>query len=517
MLATTIRFHFRFSFIFFVMALFFGFFYSLNLLGYGVELLNPSYALSLHISLMLYGFPSLMLSMLPFALFDKDGLKDEKGLHYLNLYFVIWYIFLIFMIMSLLFGNQRGLVFYDYPYELNFLLAFSGLFFLLSILRYIRHYKVKPLWVKVSLATVIVAPFLLVLLMNPEYGQVENMAMGPHGDNTLGMSFALLVLYYLVIKLHAKGEFKPRFHWLWITPMAFYVGSVIYRIVVGELSYEQEWFLQWLTLLYVPTLYFWFRDAGLSIKENMFLSISILAFLFVDIEGNILFIPEIRHLFHRNDLVVGHAHIAVGISMLFLSFSVVKNYFSINNKMIILWASMLTLMAGVLSISGFEQAGFLPMETKTMWILRSLYGFLLLSLVVAFYASHLKMRAFSKLELYHLGGFMADGLGAVFLLLFAAPAYTLLGAEYSVGYQSVIYGFMFAVGVMHLLGYLNKSWEIPMAVATSISRVMVAAIFFALYKAEVLDWIALGVSGYDLAYALIYILFLQQRRKDAIS
>jgi hypothetical protein len=516
MLKQTINFHFKFSFIFLIMAVFFGFFYSLNLLGYASEILNPTYALSLHISLMLYGFPSLMLSMLPFALFDKDGLEDEKGLHYLNLYFIVWYIFLIFMIMSLLFGNQRGLVFYDYPYALNFLLAFSGLFFLLSILRYIRHYEVKPLWVKVSLASVIVAPFLLVLLMNPDYGQVENMAMGPHGDNTLGMSFALLVLYYLIIKLHAKGEFKARFHWMWIVPLVFYVLSVLYRIVIGSLSYNQEWFFQWLTFLYVPVLYFWFKDAGLTIKENMFLYISILAFLFVDIQGNILFIPELRELFHRNDLVVGHAHVAVGLSMMFSSFAVVKNYFKINNTMVILWASMLTLMAAALTVSGFGQAGFMPMTTETMWILRSLYGFLFLLLIVKFYSAYIKVRTFSKLELYHIGGFLADGLGAVLLLLFAASAYKFLGLDYRVGYQSVVYGFMFAVGVMHLLGYLNKAWATPMAIATVISRVMVAAIFFALYTAGTLDWIALGVSGYDLVYALIYILFLYKVEKREI-
>ena len=517
MLNRTIYFHFKFSFLFFVMALFFGFFYSLNLLGYGSELLNPTYALSLHISLMLYGFPSLMLSMLPFALFNKDKLEDEKGAYYLNLYFIVWYIFLIFMIMSLLFGNQRGLVFYDYPYELNFLLAFSGLFFLLSILRYISHYKVKPLWVKVSLATVILAPFLLVLLMNPEYGQVENMAMGPHGDNTLGMSFALLVFYYLVIKLHSKIEFRSRFNWLWIVPMVAYVISVFYRMFIGSLSYEEEWFLQWLTFLYIPTLYFWFKDAKLNIKENMFLYISILSFLFVDIEGNILFIPEIRELFHRNDLVVGHAHIAVGISMLFLSFSVVKSYFNINNKMILLWASMLILMAGALSLSGFAQAGFIPLETSNMWILRSFYGFLLLCLVLFFYLFNFKLKTFSKLEFYHLSGFMTDGLGAIFLLLFAPFVYKILGIEYSIGYQSVVYGFMLAIGIMHFLGYINKEWATPMAIATAISRIIVSAIFFALYKVGTLDWIALGVSIYDLIYAFIYILFLYNREKNEIS
>ena len=508
MLKNTINFHFRVSFIFFIMALLFGFFYSLTLLGYGSNLLSPIYALSLHVSLMLYGFPSLMLTTLPFALFDKDKLEDEKGLHYLNLYFTIWYIFLIFMITSLLFGNQRGLIFYDYPYVLNFLLAFSGLFFILSILYYIRHYKIKPLWVKVSLALVTIAPFLLILLMNPKYGQVQQMMMGPHGDNTLGMSFAILVLYYLIIKLHAKIEFKPRFNLLWIIPLVFYILSVLYRIIIGSLTYNQEWFLQWLSFLYIPIIYFWFKDAKLTIKDNMFLYISILAFFFVDIEGNILFIPNIRELFHRNDLVVGHAHIAVGISMLFASFAVVKNYFKINNKMIISWALMLIFMAIVLTISGFTQAGFIDITTNSMWILRSTFGLIFILLVITFYISYIKIKFLSKLDLYHIGGFMSDGVGAIFLLLFATSIYKMLGVDYTIGYQSVIYGFMFSVGIMHLLGYIKKEWATPMAIVTTISRIMVASILFSLYTAGVLDYIALLVSGYDLAYALIYIIFI---------
>jgi len=508
MLNKTIVFHFKFSFIFLVMALFFGFYYSLNLLGYGSSFFNPTYALSLHISLMLYGFPSLMLSMLPFALFEKDGLEDEKGLHYLNLYFIVWYIFLVFMVVSLMLGNLRGLVFYDYPYALNFLLAFSGLFYLLSILRYIKHYSVKPLWVKVSLASVIVSPFLLILLMNPQYGQVEQMMMGPHGDNTLGMSFALLVLYYLVIKLHAKTDFKARFHWLWIVPLVLYVCSVLYRILVGKLSYDQEWFFQWLTFLYVPVLYYWFKDAKLKIKENMFLFISILAFVFVDIEGNILFIPHLRAIFHRNDLIVGHAHIAVGLSMLFLSFAVVKRYFTIKNIEVMLWASFLTFMALVLSISGFGQAAFIPICTEDMWFLRSLFGFLFLIAMLKFYSQYIQIQTLSKIDFYHLVGFASDSLGASILLLFGSSIYAILGAKYQIGYQTVVYGFMFAVGLMHLLGFFVKKWQIPMAWATVLSRIMAGALFFALYTNGTLDVIALGVSLYDLLYALLFILVL---------
>lgn len=508
MLKNTIAFHFKLSFVFLLLALFFGLLYSLQLLGYGADVFPPANARSLHISLVLYGFPPLMLSLLPFALFDKDNLIDKKGIHYLNLYFFLWYIFLIFMISSLMLGNLRGLPFYDFPYALNFILAPAGLFYLLSILRYIQHYPQKPLWVKVSLWVVVVAPFLLVLLMNPQYGQVEKMNLGPHGDNTLGMSFALFVLYYLVIKLHANIHFKPRFALLWIIPLGFYILSVLYRIVIGNLSYNQEWFFQWLTLLFIPALYFWFKDAKLSIKENVFLFIALLAFVFVDIEGNILYIPEMRHIFHRNDLVVGHSHIAVGISMLFLSFAVVKNYFSISNKMIITWALMITLMAGVLTLSGLHQANFISISTHSMWIARSFFGAMLLLLVVGFYLLQFLNKHYSTLEYYHMVGFLSDGLGGLLLLFFAQPLYHLLGFHFSLGYQTVIFGFMLSIGVMHLMGFINKTWQTPMALATALTRVVVSSLFFALYMSSHLDVVALGVSSYDLLYALIYLLFL---------
>ena len=293
------------SYVFLIFGALFGLVYSLQMVGLFQELIRPDIARSLHISLMLYGFAPLMLSLLPFVLFEKEGLDLSGGLPWLKRYFAVWFVFLVFMMLSLFAGVSRGLPFYDFPYELNGLLAFSGLFYLVAILKIIKGYAVKPLWVKVSLAVVTVAPFALLLLMNPDYGQVEQMHLGPHGDNTLGMSFAMLVIYYLAIKLHAKEGFAPRRHLLWMIPLGFYALSVLYRSFVGSLSYEAEWFLQYLTLLFLPMLYTWWKDAGLSIRENLALFISIAAFVFADVEGNILFIPELRHLFHRNDLVVG--------------------------------------------------------------------------------------------------------------------------------------------------------------------------------------------------------------------
>jgi len=507
-LSSLIKFHFKISFVFLILALFFGLLYSFQLLSQFGHLFTPENARSLHISLMLYGFPPLMLSLLPFALFDKDGLKSKTGTKYLQVYFVLWYIFLIFMIFSLAFGDRRNLAFYDFPYELNFLLAGAGVFYILSILKFVNLYDKKPLWAKVSLVTVVLAPFSLLVLMNPRYGQVQNMALGPHGDNTLGMSFFLLVLYYLSIKLASKHSFKPRFHLFWIIPLFFYISSVLYRSFVHHLSYNQEWFLQWLSILYLPALFFWVKDAKISLKQNMFLFISIFAFVFADIEGNILFIPKIRTLFHRNDLVVGHAHIAVGIGFLFLCFSVVKNYFTIKNSYIIIWTFALTLIGLTLSLSGFYQANMISLNTRFLWKFRTFFGIILFISVLWFYIGFFSIKNLDKIRLYHLFGFFSDGLGGLMLLFFAPFLYKSLDIDFHMGYQVVVFGFVSSVGFMHLLGFLSKTSQIPMANATSIARIVTSALFFALVKAGFIGSIGYIISAYDLFYAIIYIIMI---------
>ncbi|MFA6684346.1 MAG: hypothetical protein WCS26_03700, partial [Arcobacteraceae bacterium] len=292
---------FKISFIFFVVGIVFGLIYSINLLGFALDsdTLNPANMRSIHISLMLYGFVPLMMSYLPFMIIDKEARSPKDGMYYLSLYTVFWYIFLIFMVVSLLFGNTRGLAFYDFPYALNFILALSGVFYIVALYKYIKVYQVIPLWVKVSLGFVGVAPIMLLVLMNPVIGQVESTVSGPHGDNTLGMSLALIPIYYLIIKLLNKDEFIARWNILWIVPTLFYFGSVLYRSFIDQLTYNQEWFLQYLTLLYIPLLYRWYKDAQIDAFAKKALLISLSAFLFVDIQGNILFIPDIRWLIHR--------------------------------------------------------------------------------------------------------------------------------------------------------------------------------------------------------------------------
>jgi len=503
----------RFSYVFLILGALFGLVYSLQLLGVFYDLIRPDLARSLHISLMLYGFAPLMLSLLPFVLFEKEGLDLSGGIAWLKRYFILWFVFLVFMICALLAGVTRDLPFYDFPYELNVLLALSGLFYLIAILKIIKGYDVKPLWVKVSLAVVIVAPFALLLLMNPDYGQVEKMHLGPHGDNTLGMSFAMLVIYYLTIKLHANADFKPRRHIFWMIPLGFYALSVLYRSFVGSISYNAEWFLQYLSFLYLPMLWIWWRDAGLKVREHLALFISILAFVFVDVEGNILFVPELRHLFHRNDLVVGHAHLAVALAMLFLAFSVMQPVARLGKRLQLFLTGSIVLMALVLSLSGMTQAGFGAIETETMWWFRALAGAFFFAGLFGFYNYMTSLKRATWLQRYHLAAFLSDGLGGVMLLFFGGYLYGFIGQGYEPGYQNIVFGFVAAVGCMHLMGYLMRGYAHPMGRATAAARILTAAGFFALFKAGVLGWIAPAIAAVDLAFAFVYIFYFSDKKE----
>lgn len=504
--------HFWIAYSFFIIGIFFGILYSIQLLNNLTFIFRPDLTRSLHISLMLYGFLPLMVTMLPFTLIDKEISLPIQSTQNIERFFYIWYIFLLFLIISITYGNTRGLPFYDFSYELNFLLAIAGFFYIRAFLYAIKKYQIKPLWIKITLFIILISPLALLILMNPQYGQVEKTLIGPHGDNTLGMSFALLMLYYLIIKLESPLiKFKTKWHILWITPLTFYIISIIYRLFIGNLTYNMEWFFQSLTLLYLPLLYRWWKDANLSIKKNLYLLISILAFIFADIEGNILFIPKIRELFHRNDLVIGHAHIAVALNLLFLVMAIFKRYVNISKTLLFTTALLLIAMAIVLSISGFEQAGFFPLHTHFWWTLRSIIGgvFGLIIVIIIINNIYMSLRAikFDFLTLFNLIGFLSDGLGGIILIIFAPFIYHLLHLNFSYGYLQIVFSFVTAVGVVHLIGLINQKNTDCYATATSIIRSFVSAMFFALYKAKILNWIGLFLSVYDLLFVLTYITY----------
>jgi hypothetical protein len=501
------------AFLWLILGLFAGLVYAVEMLGLdgSMTLLSPERARSLHISQMLYGFFPLMLSLLPFALFEKDGVLSEKALRYLHRYFVVWNLFLLFMSMALLFGNIRGLPFYDFPYQLNFLLAFSGAFYLLALVDALRRYERRPVWVNVSLFVVIAAPIALVVLMNPNYGQVEQTLVGPHGDNTLGMSFTLMPIYYLLIKLAATQEFKPRWHWLWIVPLVGYVVSLFIRNFLHSLSYNEEWFFQYLTLLYVPLLWVWLRDARVSFKTNPYLILSIGAFLFVDIEGNFLFIPEIRELIHRNDLVVGHAHIAMGLGVAFMALSILHHLLPelFRRVYAVIWTALMALMAIALTIAGIIEAGGLSGAIEPFLGVRALIGALLVAMVVWITYERIKFKLDSPLKLYHLSGFLSDAGGGVILILGGGILFGLLGFHFSGTYEYIVFAFMIGTGLVHWFGLHDNGQQ--MAALSATIRAVCASVFAALYMAGTLDGIALLVALYDISFALVYWLVLRGR------
>ncbi|MGE4461346.1 MAG: hypothetical protein AB7D49_02810 [Arcobacter sp.] len=504
--------HFKISIAFFALGLFFGIIYSLNLLGLVIDsqTLNPVNMRAIHISLMLYGFVPLMLSYLPFLLINKEVGNSREGLRYLNLYTIIWYIFLVFMVVSLLLGKNRGLAFYDFAYELNFLLAFAGLFYILALYKFIKLYTVLPLWIKVCLRVVTIAPFTLLILMNPTIGQVESTVSGPHGDNTLGMSLALIPIYYLIIKLLNEGEFKARWDILWIIPTVFYFGSVLYRIFIGHLSYNQEWFLQYLTLLYVPLLYRWYKDSNINDVAKKALLVSILAFLFVDIEGNIIFIPQIRWIFHRNDLIVAHAHVAMGIGVFFMVISMFINHIKELHKDIFLKIYLVGIIGifTALSISGFTQAGFNSIPTHTLWIFRTLFGLVAFGFIFAF----IKLQTtYSKLGFYNLIGVLSDGLGGISLILFSSFLYPILGFSFSGVYEYVVFTFVSMTGIIHYLALKNEAYQMILTKLSVIIRVFASSMFFALYSSGKLGIEALMICLFDLTFVFIYLIFFYEK------
>ena len=488
-----------------------GVIYAAQLLGFSLfdgTLLEAWTTRSLHITLKLYGPVMLGLSLLPFALFAKDGLNLDGIIAPMRSYFFLWHLFLFMAVLSITLGLQRGLPFYDFTYELNFLLVGSGIFYIIAIFKTIKQYEVEPIWVKVSKILLFIAPVALLILMNPTYGQVEKTLVGPHGDNTLGMSLTLIPLFYLLIKLHTKEEgFTPKFHIFWIVPLIGYAISVGTRIFRGDLAYGEEWVYQWLTFAYAPLLMKWCHDAKLSVKTTPYLVISIWAFLFVMIQGNILFFPEIRAAFHKNDLVIAHAHVAIGIGILFMSLSIISYFYKLPQKFAHFWLWVIGIIFVSLTLSGFTQASYAEIDIITMWWIRLIGGLLGVFGLLYYLLKAIKVPELKLINLYHISGFASDGLGALILILFAQPLFSFIGFTFNDAYY-LVFGFMGFVGMLHLRGIYKDSHS--MAWLTSMARLITGSMFLSLFLLGKIDMLGLLVGLYDIMYALLYMLMRER-------
>ncbi|MCG3716706.1 hypothetical protein L5F64_14040, partial [Aliarcobacter butzleri] len=240
------------------------------------------------------------------------------------------------------------------------------------------------------------------------------------------------------------------------------------------------------------------------------LLVSILAFLFVDVEGNILFIPEIRWVFHRNDLIVAHAHVAMGIGVFFMVISMFINHIKELHKNIFLKIYLIGILGifTALTISGFTQAGFNLFETHTLWIFRSLFGVVAFSFIFAFIKIN---TSYSKLRLYNLIGILSDGIGGVILILLASFLYPILGFSFSGVYEYVVFTFVSTTGIIHYLALKNESYEQLLTNLSVIIRVFASSMFFALYSSGKLGIEALAICLFDLSFVFIYLIFIQKK------
>ena len=229
----------------------------------------------------------------------------------------------------------------------------------------------------------------------------------------------------------------------------------------------------------------------------------------MDIEGNILFIPDIRWLFHRNDLIVAHAHVAMGVGVLFMVISMFINNIKELHKSIFINLYLLGIF-GIfiaLSISGFTQAGFINIPTDKLWIFRTIFGFVAFLFIIAFIKIDFNFKNYSKLELYNLAGILSDGLGGVFLILLASFTYPLLGFSFSGVYEYVVFTFVSMTGIIHYFALKNSNFTF----LTVVIRVFASSMFFALYSSGKIGIEALLISLFDLAFVFTYLIFFYKK------
>ena len=244
-------------------------------------------------------------------------------------------------------------------------------------------------------------------------------------------------------------------------------------------------------------------DAKLTLKSDAYLIISIWAFLFVMIQGNILFIPEIRWAFHRNDLVVAHAHIAIGVGIFFMALSTLSYFYKLPQKFANFWLLVMGVIFFSLTIAGFSEAGYLNLDIVPMLQIRFVGGILAVGGLFYFIVREIKQPKIDTLTLYHLNGFASDGLGALILFLFAPLLFEFLGFKFT-PYYYLIFGFMSFVGILHLIGAYKDAHLF--AWLTSTARLITGTIFLSLFYIHTVDTLGLLVGFYDIAYALIYML-----------
>jgi len=142
-----------------------------------------------------------------------------------------------------------------------------------------------------------------------------------------------------------------------------------------------------------------------------------------------------------------------------------------------------------------------------MWWIRFIAGVLALSGLIYYITQKIVYKRLSWLQLYHLSGFASDGLGALLLFIAAPALFGLVGFDFQPQYY-LVFGFMGFVGIIHLIGIRKKSHFL--AWLTSLARLITGTLFFSLFYIGSIDMLGVLVGTYDIAYALLYLLFIHR-------
>ncbi len=232
-----------------------------------------------------------------------------------------------------------------------------------------------------------------------------------------------------------------------------------------------------------------------------------------------MFIPSIRWLFHRNDLVVAHAHIAMGVGIFFMAMAVVSPYLKkLNERSFGLFYTLgFTLMLIALSMAGLMEAGFIQTDIHLLWTIRMLCGLFIILVTMGFFYPELgwRLEKLNTLKLYHLAGFASDALGGIFLFAFAATLYPLLGFGFEGKYEYVVFAFMTTTGIIHLFALMHPLYALMLAKISAFNRIAVSSMFFSLYLAHQLGVEAMMIAVYDLVFASIYLIFASTLQRSA--
>jgi hypothetical protein len=228
------------------------------------------------------------------------------------------------------------------------------------------------------------------------------------------------------------------------------------------------------------------------------------------VQGNIIFTPEIRAIFHRNDLIVAHAHVAMGIGVLFMVLSMFTSYIS-DLKKISFYTTYLLGLGGIfisLSLAGFVEAELLNMNVTTLWILRTVFGFITILSLMFFIQ---RKYSLSPIQKYNLIGVLSDGFGGIGLILLSSFIYPLLGFSFSGTYEYIVFSFVTMTGLLHFMALKYKEHEIILTDITIIIRVFISSVFFALFMSKTLGLEAFLISAFDISFVLVYLIFFYQK------